>query len=360
MRVLLSILLSGAAWIAPIALSAGDAPPARIKAFYTRLPYDDQGNTGKFADIVIELPQKGQFIFCREFGYQPYWRPVGGKRESVARLIPRKGDGPEERPDDHNIACHAGIVAQTDASVTVHWRYAPDMTTLSFTDYLAAYNQAGHASPFYAEYADEYFTIQADGKVVRTVKKGCYRLDNWNDPNNQIEQTLQLEASGIRQISFSPATLSACTEKRVAGAALKSGRTANLVRYWSLDEGRGDVTKERLTGTACGILGVKSYWRKGVSGTCLSFDSYSSAVMLPAAHCPCLDDEITVSAWIAIQEFSFNVAAMVDHLDGSRGVLDPRHPGTTTRKPCFRHRQLGQQRRPCFAESKRPDQDAGR
>ena len=321
MRVLLSILLSGAAWIAPIALSAGDTPPARIKAFYTRLPYDDQGNTGKFADIVIELPQKGQFIFCREFGYQPYWRPAGGKRESVARLIPRKGDGPEERPDDHNIACHAGIVAQTDASVTVHWRYAPDVTTLSFTDYLAAYNQAGNASPFYAEYADEYFTIQADGKVVRTVKNGCYRLDDWNDPNNQIEQTLQLEASRIRQISFSPATLSASTEERVAGAAVKSGRTANLVRCWSLDEGRGDVTKERLTGTACDILGVKSYWRKGVSGTCLSFDSYSSAVMLPAAHCPYLDDEITVSAWIAIQECPFNDAAVVDHLDGNRGYF---------------------------------------
>jgi hypothetical protein len=94
--------------------------------------------------------------------------------------------------------------------------------------------------------------------VVRTVKRGCYRLDDWNDPHNQIEQTLQLEPNGIRQISFSPAKLSTPAEKRVAGAAVNSGRTANLVRHWSFDEGSGDVTKERLTGTACDILGVKS------------------------------------------------------------------------------------------------------
>jgi len=29
---------------------------------------------------------------------------------------------------------YADIVAQTDESVTVHWRYAPDITKQSFTD----------------------------------------------------------------------------------------------------------------------------------------------------------------------------------------------------------------------------------
>ena len=204
MRCLLSILLGGAALIAPIALAAGEASPARIKAYYTRLPFDDHGFTGKYADIVVELPQRGQFIFSREFGYQPRWLPLGGKPHSVARLIPRKGDGPDERPDNHNIACNAAIVAQTDASVTVHWRYAPDITKPSFTDFRAAYNEAGNPAPFYAEYADEYFTIHADGKVVRTVKNGCYRLDEWNDPRNQIEQTLQLAPDGIRETAFAP------------------------------------------------------------------------------------------------------------------------------------------------------------
>ena len=106
------------------------------------------------------------------------------------RLIQRKGDGPRERPDNHNIACNAAIVAQTESSVTVRWRYAPDITTLSFTDFRATYNAVGNPSPFYAEYAEEYFTLHAEGKVGRVVKNGCYRLDDWNDPANQIEQTL--------------------------------------------------------------------------------------------------------------------------------------------------------------------------
>jgi len=289
MRILLSILLGGTALIAPIAIAAGEASIARIKAYYTRLPFDDHGFTGKYADIVVELPQQGQFIFSREFGYQPCWLPVGGTQHSVARLIPRKGDGPDERPDNHNIACNVAIVAHTDASVTVHWRYAPDITKQSFTDFRAAYDEMGNPAPFYAEYADEYFTIHADGKVIRTVKNGCYRLDDWNDPDNKIEQTLQLTPAGIRETAFRPAQLSKTSERPVPGSPVKSGRTQDLIRHWRFDEGAGFATAERQTGKACEIGGVEAYWRPGVSGTCLSFDSYSSVVTVPAQQSPHLE-----------------------------------------------------------------------
>ena len=321
MRILPAILLGGAVVFAALAPVTAEVSSSRIKAYYTRLPFDDHGMTGKYADIVVELPSRGQFIFSREFGYQPYWLPNGGKQQSVSSLIPRKGDGPDERPDNHNIACNAAIVAQTDSIVTVHWRYAPDITKPSFTDFRAAYNEAGSPAPFYADYADEYFTIYADGKVERTAKNGCCRLDDWNDPRNQIEQTMKLKADGIQQTSFSPAKLSVRKNRAVQGAAIKSGRVENLVRYWRFDEGKGDTTKEQTTGASCLIEGVKSYWRKGVSGTCLSFDSYSSAVTVPAAKCPDLKNAFTVSAAIAVQEFPFNSAAIVDHLNGNRGYF---------------------------------------
>jgi hypothetical protein len=307
-----------AAWHA---LRAGESTPPRFKAYYTRLPFDDHGFTGKYADILVELPQRGRVVFSREFGYQPRWLPLGGKPHSVARLIARRGDGPEERPDNHNIACHAAIVAQTDASVTVHWRYAPDISRQSFTDFRAAYNEAGNPAPFYAEYADEYFTIDADGTVVRTVKNGCYRPDDWNDPGNQIEQTLQLTPDGIREAAWRPARLSRTRAPPVVGAPLKSGRASHAIRHWRFDEGTGFATTETQSGQACDIGGVEAYWRPGVSGTCLSFDSYSSSVTLPALQSPRLKDEFTVSAWIAIQEYPFNLAAIVDHLDGNRGYL---------------------------------------
>ena len=102
-----------------------DPSPAFIKAFYTRLPFDDHGFTGKYTDIVVELPQRGQFIFSREFGYQPCWLPLGGRQHSVARLIPRQGDGPDERPDNHNIACNAAIVRRrrrvSPSTGVTHW-----------------------------------------------------------------------------------------------------------------------------------------------------------------------------------------------------------------------------------------------
>ena len=315
-------LLAAESTPAGIAAIPADAVSAsRFKGYYTRLPFDDQGFTGKYADIVVELPQRGQFIFSREFGYQPRWLPHGGKPQSVTRLIPRKGDGPDERPDNHNIACNAAIVAQTDESVTVHWRYAPDITQQSFTDFRAAYNTAGTPAPFYADYADETFTIHADGKVDRTVKNGCYRLDEWNDPRNQIEQTLQLTPDGIRETALRPAQLSKTPERPLTGSPVKSGLTKNLIRQWRFDEGAGGTTTEAQSSKACDIGGVEAYWRPGVSGTCLSFDSYSSVVSLPAAHCPNLNGELTVSAWIAIQEYPFHLAAIVDHMDGNKGYL---------------------------------------
>jgi len=322
MRTFLVILLGGAAiWHASCA-HAGDSRPPRPKAFYTRLPYDDQGFTGKYADIVVELPARGRFVFGRERGYQPCWMPaLGGTTHSVARLIPRRGDGPDERPDDHNIASHAAIVAQTDSTVTVHWRYAPDITTRSFTDFRTAYDEAGTPAPFYAEYADEYFVIHADGTVKRTVKRGCERLDDWTDPANRIEQTLRLLADRLEQDDPLPARLSGAGARPVGGAPLKTGHTDRLACHWRFDEGTGDSTRETRTGRACEVRGAYAHWRPGVSGACLSFDSYSNAVAVPAAACPTVPDACTVSAWIAIQEYPFNLAAIADHLDGARGYL---------------------------------------
>jgi hypothetical protein len=318
-----AIALSLASQIAGTAFThaAPADAPGGLNAYYTRLPHDDHGMTGKYADIVVELPARGRFIFSREFGYQPYWLPVGGEIEGVARLIPRKSKNPEERPDPHNIASNAAIIARTESSVTVRWRYAPDITRLSFTDFRAAYNEVGNPSPFYAECAEEYFTIHADGKVERVVKNGCERLEDWNSPVNQTEQTLQLNTDGIQEITLPPAKIPVVKTIQVIGAPVKTGPTDHLINHWRFDEGTGDATREARSGQACGISGVKAHWRPGVSGTCLSFDSYSTVVTTPATQAPQLKDEFTVSAWIAVQEYPFNLAAILEQMDGNNGYL---------------------------------------
>jgi hypothetical protein len=295
-----------------------------INAYYTRLPFDDLGYTGKYADIVIELPQKGQFIFSREYSYQPYWIPEGGNRFLVDRLIPRLGDGPAERPDKRNICSNAAIVAKTDTSVTVHWRYAPDLTKPSFTDYVGTYNTMGNPSEFYAEYADEYFTINNNGTVLRMAKNGCYKLDDWIDPNNQFTQRLVLASKGIIEKNLTEPKLQNLAKQPIKGMEIKKTPVEGFGLHFKFDEGLKEnrrETTESVTNTVLSVSGVDAYWRKGISGTALSFDSYSNAVIFPAEKVPFFTDEISLEAWIAPQEYPFNRTAIVDHLNDTSGFF---------------------------------------
>lgn len=295
-----------------------------ICGYYTRLNYEDNGFTGKFADIIVDLPEKGQFVFSREYSYQPYWLPISGNRYLVDRLIPRIGNGPEERPDKNNICSNVAIVEKNDNSIKVHWRYAPDLTKPSFLNFREAYNNAGNPSFFYAEYADEYFTVNYDGTVIREVKKGCYNSDDWNDPLNKIVQKFTLSPGGIKQTSYTPPKLQSIYAKPLNGEIVKEVAIAERVLDFRFDEGLAKhsyTTKESVSNTDCTIEGVKAYWEKGVSGTCLSFDSYSNAVVFPSARCPVFANGLGIQVWIAPQEYPFNQAAIIDHLSEGKGYF---------------------------------------
>ncbi len=301
------------------------SPDTNFYAYYTRLPFDDKGNTGKYADIVVKISGLGSFIFSRENSYQPYWSPAAtSMRYPVSRIVPRIGDGPSERPDKINKCSNASIVENTPGHVKIHWRYAPDIMKQSFTDFKAAYNIAGNAAPFYTEYVDEYFDIKADGTVARQVKTGTVYLDDWKDPKNVTTQNLVLTAGGITLASSTTAQVQNLPGAAIAGETIKTGGLAGYVRWWKFDEGLGPnahITKESVTGTDCQIKGVDANWKKGVSGTSLSFDSYSNAVVLPSAQCPSITGSITIEAWIAPQEYPFDWAAIVDHNSGNNGYF---------------------------------------
>ncbi|MCP4453673.1 MAG: hypothetical protein GY809_19610, partial [Planctomycetes bacterium] len=105
---------------------------------YTRLAYEDDNNTGKYADVVVNLGKQGQFVFSREYSYLPYWY-VSGKKHFVQRVIPFMGDGPADRPDRINKCSYVRIVEDTADRITVHWRYAPDQLRDSFTRFRETY-----------------------------------------------------------------------------------------------------------------------------------------------------------------------------------------------------------------------------
>ena len=172
--------------------------PASITGYYTRLPFRDSGFSGKYADIVIALPQKGQFVFSREYSYQPYWEPAGGKRHHIDRLIERKGEGPNERPDKHNICSNASIGGKTETAVTVHWRYAPDLTKESFTDFLSAYNKAGNPSAFYADYAG--ISLKMNGR--KKTRGGDYKAGIEMGTDGSYALVIWMEYSSTKTVAF--------------------------------------------------------------------------------------------------------------------------------------------------------------
>ncbi|MCF7974139.1 MAG: LamG domain-containing protein [Phycisphaerae bacterium] len=281
-------------------------------AYYTRLAYDDDNNTGKYADLVVNLGRTGQLVFSRQYSYLPYWQ-ASGKKLFLDRIIPFVGDGPAERPDKINQCSYVRLVEDTPDKITVHWRYAPDQRRDSFTRFRETY--CGDIAHYYAEYCDEYFTVRADGSVTRRVKKGCYRLDDWNDPANEVTQTLKLSASGLSVEKTTPARLQHVPGEPVQGPAVIEESRQPPALWLRFDEGlkpNDHITRESIQGTRCEIGGVDTHWRAGVSGSSLSFDGYTNRVTVPASDVPEVHRSFTIQAWIAPQEYAWNWAGIVD------------------------------------------------
>lgn len=289
------------------------AQPSGFYAFYTRLDFDDRNNTGKYADIVVMLKDAGRLVFSREFSYIPYWESKGSQHH-FDRIVPFTGDGPDHRPDRINKCSNVRIVESTEDKITIHWRYAPDQNSLNFTDFRKSWD--GDIAKYFADYVDEYFTIEPNGIVTRRIKKGCYSQDEWKDPMNVTTQVLALRSEGIETISLVPAKLQNLPGDKIAGSPLINSENRSPLLWWRLDEGmkpNHGYTVEQNRGASCDIKGVDAYWRPGVSGSCLSFDGYTSKVVMPAADLPQLTGDFSIEVWIAPQEYPWNEAGIVDH-----------------------------------------------
>ncbi|HBB92771.1 MAG TPA: hypothetical protein DC042_13920 [Bacteroidales bacterium] len=281
--------------------------------YYTGLEFNDNNNTGKYADIVVQVNNTGKLVFSREYSYLPYWE-VKGTKQLFERLVPFNGDGPPERPDRINKCSYVRIIENSEKQIVVHWRYAPDQNSLNFTDFKKSYQ--GDIGRYFADYVDEYFMIEPEGLVTRKVKKGCYSLDQWNDPMNATTQVAKLTSEGIIVEKLIPAILQNLQGRAITGSPVKSIENRAPAGWWNFDEGlESDFpnTKEGRTGTSCKIDGVDSYWRAGVSGSCLSFDGYTSRVSMAGANLPQITGDFAVEAWIAPQEYPWNWAGIVDH-----------------------------------------------
>ncbi len=83
------------------------------------------------------------------------------------------------------------------------------------------------------------------------------------------------------------------------------------VAWWKFNEGAGNVALDSVGGSHDVILNNHK-WVKGVSGSALKFDGFTTAVERKSNNLPNLKGHFTIEAWIAIQSYPWNWVAIVD------------------------------------------------
>lgn len=158
-------------------------------AYYTKInsgeEFEKNSRTSEYADIVVNLDNGQHLVFWRGSSYLPYWQTHAGKW-FIKEEIPRKGDGPSERPDNVNTYSQVEIIESNPVRTIIHWRYVPVFD--------ATYRISR------SDWTDEYFTIYPDGLMIRTIRAGTETLAEWEDPNHLIVRELKLDSLGIYEI----------------------------------------------------------------------------------------------------------------------------------------------------------------
>jgi len=193
-------------------------------AFYTKLnsgqEFEKYSRTGDYGDIVVDLgTDSSMFVFWRGSSFLPFLQTPNGKW-FVDEIIDRKGDGTDMMPDRTNAYSVIKLIESSPEQVVVHWRYLPE--------FMGGNPQLGVSAE---KFVDEYYYIQPDGSVKRTIKKGTKRIDEWKDPHNKMVQTFRLTADGIVDAALTEAKKSKPPSK-LNGNPIIEKSVANPVAWW--------------------------------------------------------------------------------------------------------------------------------
>ena len=278
---------------------------AGFYAYYTCYGQSDD-ITGPYADIAVKIGSIGEVVFNRESSYLPFFE-TKGERYYFDEIIKRNGDGTDKKPDADNKYSYVRIIKNTAGEIVIHWRYMPDIHNVGFSGVV-----------------HEYFFIYPDGRVKREIKEGKDNLVDYNDPLNKTIQELQLNQSGIKEISLKKASLSK--------ADLSSGKVNPIKQYsamqpafwFKFDEGvkprkynEKDSTFDAVSGNPSVVKGNITLYKAGVSGTALAFDGYDSKVVIRHDQIPEMAKGFTIDAWLAVGAYPWNWAPIFDLVSGN-------------------------------------------
>ena len=137
-------------------------------------------------------------------------------------------------PDKTNALSYVRLISQNENEIVIHWRYEPSFSVLP-----NPYQFKG-VEP--KEFVDEYYIINSNGVVKRTIRVGTEKIDEWDNMNSLIIQKFNLDISGFKDVSFVKSKLNQLNEE-VEKNFVERNVSYNPVSVWSFDEGRGDFTK---------------------------------------------------------------------------------------------------------------------
>jgi hypothetical protein len=116
-------------------------------------------------------------------------------------------------------------------------------------------------------------------------------------------------------ITLQRAALTAMAALLLIGLA--AAQDKGPVAWWKFDEGSGNAAQDAVSGGHDNILNHHQ-WVKGVSGTGLKFDGFTTVIERPAEMVPQLGPQFSIEAWVAIQSYPWNWVAIVDQEDNHR------------------------------------------
>jgi hypothetical protein len=183
--------------------------------------------------------------------------------------------------------------------------------------------------PDQTKFVDEYFVIRPDRTVIRGVRRGTPRFEDWLDPRRVNVTAIRLTEDGLEEhtadqqvtlmhqlMGFDRARTPAPKAAEIKPVPESVPEAAVTLKF---DGASGRTTAVEVSGrprsSAVGVQGHAALWRRGVSGTALAFDGWTSEVTVQEVKPGTPSKGITLDAWIAIAAYPWSYCPIVQQGD---------------------------------------------
>ncbi len=282
-------------------------------AYHTRLDEPD-AVSGRYADLVIVIEDRGLVVFPFADGYRPRWEN-GVDVHQFEELIPLRSPNGVGFNRDHRLYSQVRLIEDDQNFIKVHWRYFPDLSNVEWDGVV-----------------DETFLFQPNGAVSRTIRRGTPRYQDWSNARNQQTLYYNLNDSGITSTGRGEVLSEVFGPHREIRYEMTDSTDQNYELVFHFDTGIGDSVREGRGKKYYEINGHMSNWKRGISRSALAFDGYYSSIEIDDIPGSIRTGSLTVQGWVALGAYPFGWAPIVQFGEWRRsgfylGVNDEGYPG---------------------------------